>query len=116
MPDPDNMIVHICARRIWQEALEAGSYTADTLSSEGFIHFSRPNQVLSVANRYYSGQADLVILWVAPERLAAEIRWESSNGEIFPHVYGPLNLEAVLAVTAISADSSGAFTQLSIPS
>jgi uncharacterized protein (DUF952 family) len=115
MTDPTRMIVHICARKTWQSARDAGVYTADTLASEGFIHFSRPDQVLDVANRFYTRQAGLVILWVAPERLDAEIRWESSDGDTFPHVYGPLNLDAVLAVTEFAADAAGTFTQFSYP-
>ncbi len=115
MHAPTGMIVHICARKTWHAALGAGVYAADTLATEGFIHLSKPDQVLSVANRYYPGQDDLVILWVEKERLTSDLRWESSDGDVFPHVFGPLNLDAILAVTDLTADPNGRFTKLPYP-
>lgn len=115
MHAPTGMIVHICARKTWHAALDAGIYAADTLAVEGFIHFSKPDQALFVANRYYPGQNELVILWVEKERLTSDLRWESSDEDMFPHVYGPLNLDAILAVTELTADPGGRFTKLIYP-
>lgn len=93
------MIYHLTPRHTWQQAQEAGVYTADSLASEGFIHFSTANQVVATANRFYRRQPDLVLLIVDPLKLTAELVYEESEpGQFFPHLYGPLNLDAVLAV------------------
>ncbi len=92
-------ILHITHRTAWEAAQQAGNYTAPSLATEGFIHFSTPAQVLWVAERFYAGQTDLVLLEVDPAALTAELRYEESEpGQLFPHLYGPLNLEAVRAV------------------
>lgn len=92
-------ILHITNKLAWEAAQQAGAYTAPSLDSEGFIHFSTPAQVQWVAERFYAGQADLVLLEVDPALLTAELRYEESEpGQWFPHLYGPLNLDAVRAV------------------
>lgn len=93
------MIYHITQRATWARAQAEGRYAADTLQSEGFIHLSTEAQVPWVAGRFYRGQADLVLLVVDPARLEAELRYEESEpGQHFPHLYGPLNLGAVVEV------------------
>ena len=108
-----DQIVHICSKKDWNSAQVAGEYRADSLESEGFIHFSKPEQAVDTANRYYSGRQDLLLLWIDPGKLEAELRWEPSNGDVFPHLYGPLNLSAVLKTTTFSPDSAGVFQTLS---
>ena len=93
-------------------ASQIGEYRAASLELEGFIHFSRPEQVLRVANAYYPGQLDLVLLWIDPQKLAAELRWESSDWDIFPHLYGALNLDAVVKVVDFAPDNDGIFRQV----
>jgi uncharacterized protein (DUF952 family) len=95
-------IVHICPRSEWEAARRAGVYRAASLETEGFIHCSRPEQVAAVIERYYRGEPDLVLLWIDPERLEVEVRWEAADGELFPHLYGPLAVGAVTAVEALS--------------
>ena len=102
-------IVHLCERAAWQEALLQGEYRAASLALEGFIHLSRPDQVVAVANRFYRGMQNLVLLWVAPQRLQADLRWEAADQDTFPHLYGPLNISAVIAVTDFSPDPDGVF-------
>ncbi len=102
-------ILHICSRSDWQAALKRGVYQADSLSDSGFIHCSLPSQILGTANRYYSGRKDLMLVWIDPHHLKAEVRWESSDAGVFPHVYGPINLEAVTAVLEFSPDQDGVF-------
>ena len=103
------MIVHIVERRVWEQAQQAGEYRANSLMTDGFIHTSHPEQVLPVANRYYRGTPDLLLLWIDPQRLLAPLRYEISDGEIFPHIYGPLNLESVLWVSALVPDTDGVY-------
>jgi uncharacterized protein (DUF952 family) len=105
-------IVHICSMEEWRIAQAAGVYRADSLKIDGFIHCSRPEQVVGVANRYYEGRVDLLLLWIDPSKLTAELRWESSEGDVYPHLYGPLNLTAILQVSAFSPKADGVFTSL----
>jgi uncharacterized protein (DUF952 family) len=108
-------IVHICLRKEWAESLKLGEYSAGSLALEGFIHCSRPEQVLRVANHYFPGTVDLVLLWIEVNKLKVELRWEPSDGEVFPHLYGPLNLEAVVAVVGFPPDPDGTFRVLPEP-
>jgi uncharacterized protein (DUF952 family) len=108
-------IVHLCRCGEWDAALEAGEYQAASLQEVGFIHCSRPEQMLWVANRYFHGMDELALLWIDPHRVACEIRWETADGQVFPHIYGPLNLEAVVAVGELSPDPDGTFRIVSEP-
>ncbi len=105
-------LFHITRRADWQKALEEGAYQADTLASQGFIHCSTRAQVVSVANRIYHGQHDLVLLEIDSRRVQPEIRFENLEGgtELFPHIYGPLNLEAVEKVVEFKPGPDGTFT------
>ena len=102
-------ILHICPAEDWNKAIKDRLYRAASLETEGFIHCSKPEQILAVANRYFSGVEELVLLWLDPGKLTAELRYEISEGDVYPHIYGPLNLETVFAVTKISPESDGVF-------
>ncbi len=105
------MILHITTRGDWEAARTLGDYRLDTLDSEGFIHCSTPEQVLGPANALYRGQDDLVLLVIDPARLTAELVYEDcyEAGEAFPHVYGPLNLDAVVGVVPFPSLPDGSF-------
>jgi uncharacterized protein (DUF952 family) len=102
-------IFHITTSSAWEQARAAGAYEPPSLEREGFIHFSAADQVQGVANRAFRGQRDLVLLCVAPERLTGAVRHEHAEdaGEAFPHLYGPLNLDAVVEVAPIAEGSDG---------
>lgn len=104
-------IHHITHRETWEAARAAGSYRADTLATEGFIHCSTAEQVLAVANAMFHGQAGLVLLCIDEGRVQAEIRYEDcyATGQQFPHIYGPLNLDAVSCVVEFPPTADGAF-------
>jgi len=112
-------ILHICERINWENALKTGSYQPVSLQSEGFIHCSTPSQVLQVANSFYADRQDLLLLWIQLDDVQAEVRWEkpvspASQGfidmlESFPHIYGPLNLDAVFDVVNFFPDNDGVF-------
>ena len=104
-----NYIVHICTQDEWSAAQRAGEYRALSLKNEGFIHCSRPEQILWVANQYYPRVTDLLLLWIDPQKVAVKLLWEDSDGEVFPHLYGPLNLNAVISVTDFVPDPDGVF-------
>lgn len=105
------MILHITTRAEWEAARALGDYRLDTLDSEGFIHCSTPQQVLGPANTMYRGQDGLVLLVIDPARLAAELVYEDcyETGEAFPHIYGPLNLDAVVRVVPFPPLADGTF-------
>lgn len=94
------MILHLTTRAAWAAALAAGRHSPPSLATEGFLHFSTEAQVVESAERHCRGMTDLVLLCVDPERLTAPLRWEfaPSRGERFPHLYGPLNIDSVVAV------------------
>jgi len=112
MADQKGPIVHICTRAEWEMALGVGEYRAASLETEGFIHCSRPDQVLMVVNRFYADVPGLVLLWIDSRRVAAEIRWEHADGDVFPHVYGALNIQAVEVVKSLISDSDGVYRTL----
>jgi len=102
-------ILHIARREQWREAKREGYFKGDTLSSQGFIHFSKPHQVEEVANFLFEGQKDLVLLLVDTSKVQAEIRYETVGNEVFPHLYGPLNADAVIEVLDLVPDDAGKF-------
>ena len=100
MSDP---IYKICASAMLQEARGRGRFegSADDLR-DGFIHLSAGHQVAGTLAKYFAGQRDLVLLAVDPDRLGAGLRWEKSRGgELFPHLYGPLDLDHVISIEAL---------------
>ena len=103
------MILHITTRPEWDAALAEGAYRADTLASEGFIHASTREQVLGVADARFRGRPALVLLVIDPDRLQPELRWEESEPGLppFPHLYGPLNTDAVVDVVAFPEGADG---------
>jgi uncharacterized protein (DUF952 family) len=83
------------------------------LTSEGFIHCSKANQIMRVANTFFTNLPGLVILVIDPSRLKPELRWETGTDkadELFPHIYGPLNLEAVVRVLDFEPGPEGMFS------
>ena len=106
-------LMHITSKNDWSKALQEGSYRADSLLTQGFIHCSTPAQVADTANRFYAGQQDLVLLGIDSQRVGAEVRWENlERGQmLFPHIYGPLNLEAVVKVIEYRPGEDGRFSR-----
>ncbi len=104
-------IVHITSRSDWEAAQGTGEYRADSLNLQGFIYCSTPEQVVEVANGLYRGQTGLVLLVIDPAQLRHEVRYEDcyDTGLLFPHLYGPLNPEAVVAVVDFPPQTDGTF-------
>jgi uncharacterized protein (DUF952 family) len=93
------IIYHVTTKQEWNTAQQQGFYTAPSLETEGFIHCSKAEQVAGVLQRYFAGKKDLVKLTVDSDKLTARLQYDlsPSAGEEFPHVYGPINLDAVTA-------------------
>ena len=98
------MIFHVTTKANWEEAVKNGEYITPSLATEGFIHNSTESQVAGVLQRYYAGQKDLVLLHIAEEKLTAELKYElaPSVNEMFPHIFGAINLDAVVEVEKIA--------------
>jgi uncharacterized protein (DUF952 family) len=105
-----NVILHITGLDAWAKARLVGTYRAESLDTEGFIHCSTPEQVIKVANTFFVGQQGLVLLYIEPDKVQPEIRYETADGnERFPHIYGALNLDAVLRVAEFESNEDGLF-------
>jgi uncharacterized protein (DUF952 family) len=109
-------IHHIARRREWEEAEAHGEYRWSTrgltLDEVGFVHCSTPEQVAGVAARFYADEPEpLVLLTIEVERLGVDLVYEAGVGtdEHFPHVYGPISVDAVVLVDPIERDASGGF-------
>jgi uncharacterized protein (DUF952 family) len=111
------MIYHVTSHSAWNKARQSGEYRAASLETEGFIHCSTAPQVLPVVEKFYMGQHDLLLLMIDPALLSSELKWEPPSGgtpppgvpegEPFPHIYGPINLEAVVKAVDLEANPDG---------
>jgi len=109
-------IYHIAATADWERAVREGQYTMSTrgltLAEQGFIHASTAAQVALVANAFYQGEPDLLLLVVDPGLVAPEIRYEHVPGQArpYPHIYGPLNVTAVVEARPFGPGPDGRFS------
>ena len=112
-------VLHITSRDAWDIAQRQGQYSAPSLMSEGFIHCSTHKQVLPVADKFYRGQNGLILLVIDPTRLSSDLKWEPPfegapppgvpENDTFPHIYGPINLDAIVQVVDLVPKSNGRF-------
>lgn len=105
-------IYKICPASAWREAERQGAYrgSADDVR-DGFIHFSTATQVPGTARKYFAGQKGLFLVAVDPEALRDSLRWEPARGgELFPHLYGELDFDAVISVMDLPLRSDGSHT------
>jgi len=106
-----DMILHITTRAAWDTAVSANIYTTDSLASEGFIHCSTIEQVLIPANERFRGHIDLALLCINPDKLEQPLVYEDcyETGIAFPHIYGPLKIDAVVDVIDFPPQADGTF-------
>lgn len=104
-----NMLLHhIVSPEWWDKFTDSNFYESETLQQEGFIHFSKPEQVEATLNRFFVGIPKLILLHIEEELLEAELRYESAGDHgVFPHLYGALNKNAVIKVEIIESSSDG---------
>lgn len=109
------IIYHLAVKAEWEAVRHLEEYRAESLALEGFLHCSKDhNQALAVANRLFQGREDLLVLEVETDRLRSPLKHEPSrSGEIYPHIYGPLNTDAVTRVLSLVTGVDGRFSQLS---
>jgi uncharacterized protein (DUF952 family) len=97
------IIYHVTTASEWNAAKQKGSYETPSLKDEGFIHCSQDHQVAGVLERYFAGKDSLVKLVIDTDKLRSRFvfDWSPSTQDTFPHVYGPINTDAVIEVIAI---------------
>jgi uncharacterized protein (DUF952 family) len=111
-----SIIYHIATASDWDQALRDGQYTTSTrgrtLAAQGFIHASTAGQVAPVANMVYKGLPDLLVLVIDTDRVDPEIKWDPVPGwdAPFPHIYGPLNADAVVETRPLVPGPDGEFS------
>ena len=104
------IIFHIASPELWQQAQSTGSYQSETLASENFIHCSTVAQIVTVANRFFGGKEEVLLLCIDSEKVKSEIKYEESEPEqFFPHIYGEINVDAVLKFINWQAQADGIF-------
>jgi uncharacterized protein (DUF952 family) len=113
------MILHITTHKEWETAQLQGKYTAPSLETEGFIHCSTLNQVADTANIFFKGQNGLALLCIDEIKLQSKCKYEDPTGggnsdpnvgNLFPHIYGPINLSPVIKVIDFPTNENGFFT------
>jgi uncharacterized protein (DUF952 family) len=108
-----SVLFHLAAQQDWEQASSARAYTTASLREDGFIHCSTATQHATVANNLFAGRADLVLLLIDTDTLSSEVRFEPSDpgGAPFPHVYGPVNLDAIFEAAPYQPGPDGRFRQ-----
>ncbi len=105
------MIYHILPRTRWESQPPNAPYVANSLAEEGFLHCTGEREwLLRVANRFYRDEpGEWLALLIDEALVASEVRWETADGHRFPHIYGPLNLDAVVGSVTLPRDEAGEF-------
>lgn len=113
------MILHLLSREAWAEAQAHGLLVAPSVATEGFAHCSTEHQMVDVANKYYNGATNMVLLNIDPAKLTSQLKFEPPahidgspalpHEPMFPHIYGPINLDAVIEVIDLPCRSNGEF-------
>jgi uncharacterized protein (DUF952 family) len=109
-------IYHIATAADWARSVRDGQYTMSTrgltLAEQGFIHASTAAQVALVANAFYQGEPDLLLLVIDPGLVSPQVRYEHVPGQAspYPHIYGPLNLDAVVETRPFAPAPDGQFS------
>jgi uncharacterized protein (DUF952 family) len=113
------MILHITTHEEWEKAQKEGKYTTSSLNSDGYIHCSTLKQTVDTANIFFKGQSRLILLCIDEEKLTPEIKYEDPSvigehdpavGMLFPHIYGPINNDAVVKVVDFPTAENGCFS------
>ena len=105
----DELIYHIAIRTEWESYADAHTYQPDRNGRDGFIHCSELYQLESVADYSFRGRRDLLLLEIMPTKLEPETRYEQDGKEKYPHIYGPINKDAVARTMEVGSNSDGRF-------
>ena len=103
------MIYHIAIKAEWESQSSEPTYAPNRYQEDGFIHCSEQHQLERVAERNFRSRDDLLILELMPTKLEPETRYEQGGKEKFPHIYGPINKDAVRRTMNIRCNDDGYF-------
>ncbi len=110
------LLYHLISADDLRGVQDEAYHAPESLALEGFIHCSRRDQVIAVANRFYPARDDLFVLVIDPVLLTAELRYEApahpdgsppDTSDLFPHIYGRLNMNAVIGIHALTPTPTG---------
>ena len=103
------LIYKICPQQLWNDAVANGVFPGAEIDvQDGFIHFSAAHQVQETARKHFHGQTNLVLVAVEESVLGDKLKWETSRGgDLFPHLYGPLQTTSVSQVIQLTSDLNG---------
>jgi uncharacterized protein (DUF952 family) len=105
-----NYIYHIADRVEWERANQSGNYSHPSLEKEGFIHCSTANQVEATANLYFANEIQIVVLLIDISKLKSPLKYElATGGEEFPHVFGTINTDSVVATHVFNREAGERF-------
>lgn len=103
-------LYHIAERQRWSDGSESGSYNPASMDVDGFIHCSFERQVQRSLDKFFSSQGAVVVLEIDPGLLKSEVRVEPADGDEFPHIYGAINVDAVVATKLLVRGDEGRLT------
>jgi uncharacterized protein (DUF952 family) len=103
------VLYKICPAALWRQAERSGVFRGSEVDRrDGFIHFSTAAQLADTAAKHFAGQSDLLLVRVNGARLGHRLKWEPSRGgSLFPHLYGELDLTAVVKVEPLPLGPDG---------
>ena len=106
------MIFHIVDKDYWLNQVSSGEYLTRDLDSEGFIHCSDIQKVTHVANQIYKGIHNLILLCIDEDKIHSKVKWEDlyDLNYDYPHIYGPLNIDAVISIHEFEPNEEGFFS------
>jgi uncharacterized protein (DUF952 family) len=109
----DLTTLHLTPRDVWERQLKQSEYVPEAYDKDGFIHCTDGDEnLLSVANLFYKADSrEFVVLTIAVDRLIAEVKCEDP-GRIYPHIYGPLNTDAVIDLRSVGRGQDGKFERI----
>lgn len=108
MPDAAH-IYTIIEDAPYRAAVAAGVLNHPSLDTAGFVHASPVDKLTRVANVYFAAAPELLVMVIAVARLRSPVKWEPASGSIYPHIYGPVNMDAVDHVVRVSPRADGAY-------
>jgi uncharacterized protein (DUF952 family) len=107
---PEKLIYILCPLGVFKTAQQEGFYRAESLLTEGFIHASPATKLTRVANKYFSDEPELVVMYLEISKLQPALKWEPiHNGDLYPHLYGALNMDAVISSRTFKPGTDGQY-------
>ncbi|WDE04073.1 DUF952 domain-containing protein [Thalassomonas viridans] len=105
----ENYIYLLSSKEEYQQAQQNGQLVRDSLAEEGFIHGAPKHQLTRIANKYYTQTPEPLVMVVDKSLVTNEIKWEPATGGLYPHIYGPLNMNAVVRTVPVALSETGCF-------